>query len=269
MLAISLAAALLIYTAGLARAWRRVGYGRGVRPIEAAAFVAGWLALAFAVSPAMHDWSETWLAAHMVQHELLMVVAAPLIVVSSPLVAALWTIPAAARQRMFDTIRRPFVSAGWNALTAPLTVFCLHGLALWIWHLPSLYDAALESPSLHHVQHACFFGTAALFWWGLAHGRWGRFGYGAAVFYVFATSLHGGVLGALLTFSPEPWYPAYNHQAHGHQDAHALALTPLEDQQLAGLLMWVPAGIILAACGLALFAAWLRESDRRVKSYLS
>jgi putative membrane protein len=269
MLAISLAAALAIYGAGLLRAWRRVGYGRGISPRAALAFGAGWASLAFAVSPPMHAWSDTWLAAHMVQHELLMVVAAPLIAVSAPMVAFLWTMPAAARQRMFDAVRRPAVAAGWSALTAPLTVFSLHGLALWVWHLPSLYDAALASPGLHHVQHACFFGSAALFWWGLAHGRWGRLGYGAAVFYVFATSLHGGVLGALLTFSPEPWYPAYDHQAHGHEHAHDLALTPLEDQQLAGLLMWVPAGVIFAACGLALFAAWLRESDRRAKSYLS
>ena len=87
------------------------------------------------------------------------------------------------------------------------------------------------------------------------HGRRGRTGYGAAVVYVFATAVHGGLLGALLTVSPRMWYLPYvaNHPA---------ALTPLEDQQLAGLLMWVPASLTFVAAGLSLFAAWLRHSDR-------
>jgi putative membrane protein len=106
------------------------------------------------------------------------------------------------------------------------------------------------------LQHLCFFGTAALFWWGIAHGRYGRIGHGAAVLYVFATAIHGGALGALLTFSPHVWYTPYLAR-------HSVALTPLEDQQLAGLLMWVPGGLVFVAAGLALFAAWLRESDRR------
>ena len=84
-------------------------------------------------------------------------------------------------------------------LTAPASVFLLHAIALWVWHLPALYDYALEHEGVHVVQHLCFFGTAALFWWGIAHGRYGRVGYGAAVVYVFATAVHGGVLGALLT----------------------------------------------------------------------
>jgi hypothetical protein len=108
------------------------------------------------------------------------------------------------------------------------------------------------------VQHISFFGTAALFWWGIAHGRYGRIAYGAAVVYVFATAVHSGVLGALLTFSPRVWYAPY-------LTSHASGLTPLEDQQLAGLLMWVPAGLIFAMGGLGFFAAWLRESDRRTR----
>ena len=110
---------------------------------------------------------------------------------------------------------------------------------------------------MHVVQHLCFFGTAALFWWGIVHGRQGRLGYGAAVVYLFVTAVHGGVLGALLTVSPRVWYAPY--LAH-----HPAGLTPLEDQQLAGLLMWIPAGLAFAAGALFLFAAWLRQSDRRV-----
>jgi cytochrome c oxidase assembly factor CtaG len=121
-----------------------------------------------------------------------------------------------------------------------------------------LYAYALAHESIHVLQHFCFFGTAALFWWGIAHGRYGRIGYGVAVMYVFATAVHSGVLGALLTLSPRVWYPPYaTHPGR--------ALSPLEDQQLAGLLMWVPAGLLLAVGGLTLFAAWLKESDRRTR----
>ena len=133
--------------------------------------------------------------------------------------------------------------------------FILYGLALWIWHIPALYDAALEHEVVHVVQHLCFFGTAALFWWGIVHGRQGRLGYGAAVVYLFVTAVHGGVLGALLTVSPRVWYVPYLVQ-------HPAGLTPLEDQQLAGLLMWIPPVLAFAAGALFLFAAWLRQSDR-------
>jgi putative membrane protein len=258
MLATSLALMLGVYATGVIRVWRSAGYGRGIRPVDALAFVCGWLALVAALSPPLDGWSEAWLMAHMAQHELLMVIAAPLIAVSAPLIALLWATPSAIRRRALDGARRRPIVAAWSAVTAPVSVFLLHGVALWVWHLPVLYVYALEHEAAHILQHLCFFGTAALFWWGIAHGRYGRLGYGAAVFYVFATAVHSGVLGALLTFSPRVWYVPY-------LTARRDGLTPLEDQQLAGLLMWVPGGLILAACGLALFAAWLRESDRRTR----
>src|SRR5205085_8902626 len=91
---------------------------------------------------------------------------------------------------------------------------------------------------------------------------YGRAGYGAAVFYVFATAIHGGVLGALLALSPRAWYAPYLVPHDGF-------LSPLEDQQLAGLLMWVPAGLVFVAGGLSLFAAWMREAERRSHRYPS
>jgi putative membrane protein len=84
-------------------------------------------------------------------------------------------------------------------------------------------------------------------------GRYGRAGYGASVFYVFTTSVHTGVLGALFTFLPRPLYPIYS----------ARTSDPLVDQQLAGLIMWIPAGFVFTLAGVALFAAWLAESGRR------
>ena len=119
---------------------------------------------------------------------------------------------------------------------------------------------SLSTPSAALSSHFfwSFFGSAALFWWALVHGRFRRQGYGAAVVWVFTTSLHSGVLGALLTFAPRLWYPIYEERTG------RFGLSALEDQQLAGLLMWVPAGFVFLLLGLALFAAWLGESERRV-----
>lgn len=255
MLVSSLVVLVVVYAAGVMRLWRTAGFGRGVRPIEAVAFAAGWLALVVALSPPLDDWSEQWLAAHMVQHELLMVVAAPLFAVGAPLVGMLWAMPADARRTLVAGLRRTRVPVMWRIVTAPSTAFILYGFALWIWHVPALYDAALAHEAVHAVQHLFFFGTAALFWWGIVHGRQGRAGYGAAVVYLFVTALHGGVLGALLTVSPRVLYAPY--AAH-----HPAGLSALEDQQLAGLLMWIPGGLAFVAGALFLLAAWLRQSDR-------
>lgn len=255
MLAGSLAVCFAVYTAGVVRVWRNAGYGRGVRPLEAIAFAAGCLALLVAVAPPLDEWSERWQAAHMVQHELLMVVAAPLFAVGAPLIGILWTLPSGLRRALVDTAQRTPLPAVWRTLTAPSTAFILYGLALWIWHVPALYDDALGDERVHAIQHLCFFGTAAIFWWGIVHGRQGRTGYGAAVVYLFVTALHAGVLGALLTVAPRVLYAPYlTHQPGG--------LSPLEDQQLAGLLMWVPGGLAFVAGALFLLAAWLRQSDR-------
>jgi putative membrane protein len=258
MLAASLAAAFVVYVVGVARVWRQAGFGRGVTAGQAAAFGAGWLTLFAALSGPMDDLSDRWLVAHMAQHELLIVVAAPLIAFSAPLIALLWALPARSRSGAATLVRSGTMAAAWTALSAPVTVFVLHGVALWVWHLPLLYDLALASEPVHILEHFCFFGTAALFWWGIAHGRYGRAGYGAAVVYVFATAAHSGILGALLTVSPRVWYAPY-------LITHPSGVTPLEDQQLAGLLMWVPAGVAFVAGALVLFAAWLRQSDRMTR----
>ena len=122
------------------------------------------------------------------------------------------------------------------ALTGPLAVFLLHAIAIWAWHIPRLYEAALHNDGIHALEHVSFVVTAALFWWGMVHGRYGRIGYGVAVLYVFLTAVHSSILGALMTVAPGVWYPAYTAAAS------AWHLDPLEDQQLAGLLMWVPSG---------------------------
>lgn len=246
------------YAAGVWRLWRSAGTGQGIRRWEAGAFAGGWLALVLALVSPVDALGAILFSAHMAQHELLMLVAAPLIVLGRPVVPILWALPPRGRERAGAMVRPPAVARLWHGLTAPLAVFALHGAALWAWHLPSLYQATLRSETVHALQHLSFFGSAVLFWWALAHGRYGRAGYGLAVLYVFATGMHSGALGALLTFAPRVVYPIYDAVAR------EWGLSALEDQQLAGLLMWIPSGLVFIAIGLALFAGWLGEAARRV-----
>jgi cytochrome c oxidase assembly factor CtaG len=142
----------------------------------------------------------------------------------------------------------------WRRLTDPFTAWCLHAAALWVWHAPALFQATLRSQWIHTWQHLSFFLSALLFWWSLFFARAGH-SYGVGVVYIFTTAIHTGLLGALLTFSPVIFYPAYV------TTAPLWGLTPLQDQQIGGLIMWIPAGALYMIAGLILFAAWLRESD--------
>ncbi len=245
---------LALYLTGLVRLWRNAGVGQGIQVRQAAGFGAGWVALAVALSPTLHELSERRLFAHMVQHELLMVIAAPFLAWSAPMVAVLWALPRRMRRgaaSLVPDVSRPW----WRLLTAAPSVFLLYAAALWLWHMPAAYVFAMEHGWAHDIEHLCFLFTACLFWWGIAYGEHGRARYGAAVVYVFATAVHGGLLGALLTVAPSVWYSPYFLQG-------TAGLSALEDQQLAGLLMWIPASIGFVVGGLMLFAAWLGHSDR-------
>ena len=229
---------------------RRAGPSR----IERAAFAAGWLALVVAILPWFDAAALELFSAHMAQHELMMLVGAPLIVAGRPLATCLWALPDTWRRRIALPLQQPTVVSLTRAIAAPVTAWTLHGLVVWIWHAPGLYELAVRSEPVHTLQHAMFISTSVLFWWGLVYGRYGRAGYGAAVFYVFTTAIHTGILGAMLTFAPTPLYGVY--ATSGHHD-------PLGDQQLAGLVMWIPAGLLLTIMGVGLFAAWLGASERR------
>jgi putative membrane protein len=253
-----LLAAGALYARGAARLWRVTEGGRGIRRWQIFSFAAGWTTLVVALHSPIAAVSEVLFSVHMTQHELLMVVAAPLLVLARPLGVFLWALPSANRARVGRWSRRPFVARSWRTLTGPLTVWILQGAALWIWHLPTLYQAAVENDWIHAGMHVCFLFTSALFWWALVHGRYGRLGYGIGVLYVFTTGIHSTVLGALLALAPRPWYAIYRARAP------LVHVDPLADQQLAGLLMWVPFGIVFVVIGLTLFAAWLGEAERRV-----
>ncbi|HZS08733.1 MAG TPA: cytochrome c oxidase assembly protein [Blastocatellia bacterium] len=247
-----------LYIRGVRRVWRQSAIDRGIRRWEAAAFAGGWLALVVALVSPLDAMGGALFSAHMTQHEVLMLIAAPLVVLGRPLVAFLWAMPLNWRRELVRAGKTTPVESGWRFLLNPVAAWLIHALVLWLWHAPALFQATLESDPVHAAQHLSFLVSALLFWEALVYGRDGRMGYGAAVLYVFTTAVHTSVLGALLTFANTLWYPVYQ------RTTAAWGLTAIEDQQIGGLIMWVPAGVVYIVAGLALFALWLRESERRV-----
>ena len=238
-----------------ARGFRRLQARTGRRHLgRAVAFGAGLTVVAVMLSAPVEHAALERLWAHMVQHEVLVTVAAPLIILGNPLPALMWALPAGSRKAVAPWWRKLSRSharpAGWAAWAG--SAFLVQTAALWAWHAPALYEAALADAWTHWLQHLSFLGTALLFWRALLLR--GERAYGAAVFYLFATSLHTGFLGVLLAFARRPLYPA---QTAG---AAEWGLTPLEDQQLAGLVMWVPAGLVYTAAALALAGLWIARS---------
>ena len=248
------ALAVWFYVRGLRTLWARGGVGRVVSKRRATCYAFAWLTLLVALVSPLDAMGAVLFSAHMVQHLLLMMVAAPLFVLGDPLTASLWTFPIGARRGVGAWwLRRTWLRAGWRTISSPGAAWLLHVVTLWLWHVPSLYDRALADERVHVVEHLTFFATALLFWWALfaPHGR--RLGSGAGVVYLFAAALQGTILGALLTLARHPLYTAH------FGTTRAWGLTPLEDQQLAGLLMWVPASAVYLAALVPLALRILRE----------
>jgi putative membrane protein len=254
---VALAVSALAYAIGIARVWGQAGRGRGVRRWEAVCFAAGWVALALALLSPLHALGQMLFWLHMAQHEILMLVAAPLLVLGRPVTAWTWSLPRRWRRGVGTRLRPPVVRRTWRIVGSALGAWVLHAIALWFWHIPALFDATLDSELIHALQHLSFFGSALLFWWAMTAAGPNALGTGAAILYVFTTSLHSSLLGVLLTFAPTPWYPRYVHPGP------VWGLTPLEDQQLGGLVMWIPAGVVYVIAGLALMAVWLRDPAAR------
>lgn len=131
------------------------------------------------------------------------------------------------------------------------------------WHVPALYQRTLDSGLVHALQHSSFLLTALLFWWSVLPEASLRGRHGVAIMSLFSTMVYTGGLGALLTLARTPWYPAYG------EGAPLWGLTLLEDQQLAGLIMWVPGGVTYLLATLWLVAAWLQASEPRVAPALT
>lgn len=251
----SLALTAILYTAGTIRMVRRSANPKLHAP-AVAFFVAGWLSLLIALDSPLHELGEQLFWVHMTQHEILMMISAPLLVLGRPLIPFLWALPQRWRERVANIGRARSFRTMWDGFSSPVSAWLISALALWVWHLPWLFDKTLQNDWMHAAQHTTFLLTALLFWWPLTNPA-PRFGYGSAIVYVFTTALHTSILGALLTFAPRPWYSPYV------STAPLWHLTALEDQQLGGLIMWIPAGTLLIAVGLWLVVKWLSQSQVR------
>jgi len=243
-----------VYTAG---AWRR-GSFRILR-WRHASFFAGWLTLFLALTSPIHELGEQLFSAHMLQHEIMILVSAPLIAAAHPGATCLWAFAPRHRAGLGAWVHGIESSRPIRFITRPLAAWLLEAAALWLWHIPFLYQATLRSDWIHAAQHLSFFVTAVIFWSALYGVGRSAMGYGAATFYVFGTAVHCSALGALLTFSAVLWYPAYA------STTGRWGMSPLEDQQLGGVIMWVPSAVVFIIVALGLFAGWLQESDRRLK----
>lgn len=242
LVALMLAAALL-YVSGVSRLWRRAGKGRGIHWGDTARFAVGWTALAIAFFSPLDTLAPRSFFLHMVQHEMLMVVAAPLLVLSRPLEAFAWAV---------GPMRLP--RRWWRWMSEPIAAWCFHALALWSWHVPLLFSLALADQAVHVLQHTCFFLSALAFWWAVC-GPAARASGGAAMGLLFTTMLHTSALGALLAVAPTAWYSAAMLPP-------LFGLTPLEDQQLGGLVMWVPGSLGYLAAALFIARRWLTMPRR-------
>lgn len=254
-----LAVSLLLLTAWLySRGSRRRPLRKSARSRSAFIrrrryFWIGWSTLAVALASPLDPMGEVLFWAHMVQHELMMLIAAPLLVASRPSSALLRGLPMPVA-RGFGSVTRASATQGlWWFIVSPSIAWTIHTIGLWGWHLPSLFEAGLTNTWIHALQHLSFLWIALIFWFSLM--RSDRRHSGGAVLYLFTTAVHASLLGALLTFAPEPWYAPYV------TTAPEWGLSALEDQQLGGLIMWMPAGIVFVVAGLMSLARTMRESD--------
>ena len=235
---VGLALGVWCYARGVRRVWHAAGTGRGIAPWRVGCFAGGILAVTLALLSPIDAVAGALFAVHMTQHMLLVVVAAPLLLAGDPGLASLWALDVGARRRGTAWWRSArALPAIWRVLRIPLVAWTLHVATLWAWHLPTLYGAALRDERVHVAEHAAFFLTALVFWYPIVERPRSRARIGTTVLYLFAAALQCTLLGAAITFARRPWYAGH------YATTAAWGLTPLEDQQLAGLIMWIPASL--------------------------
>jgi putative membrane protein len=242
-------------------AYRRGRTGGPRRPVDtwrARCFTLALVALGLALLSPLDALSSALASAHMVQHLLLVVVAAPLLALSAPSSAILRGSPLAVRRASGRWRRRLGLTHGNLAvLRHPAAVWLLQVGVLWFWHAAAPYDAALDNRFLHLLEHASFLVTAVLFWHVVIGVRGAaRVSGGLGVLLVFAMAMQSVFLSVLLTFARTPWYSGYA------TTTAPWGLDPLTDQQLAGAIMWIPAGGIYLAAALVLLITWIGATER-------
>jgi putative membrane protein len=249
--------ALVGYAVGHARLRKRTVHARVARRRQASYFMAGWLTLVAAAISPLHAAGERSFTLHMIEHELLMLVAAPLLILSGPLETMLWALPSALRKSVGRLARSRAVDLTWRWLRNAVFATTLQSAVLWVWHAPYFFERALVVEGWHIAQHLCFVISALLFWSAMLRDRHCPTSAAVASLCLFATSVISGALGALMAFSASPWYARYTLMGMA-----PFGLTALEDQQLAGLLMWIPGGLVHAGAALVLLHSLTRMTTR-------
>jgi putative membrane protein len=225
---------------------------------RAGLFAIGYTALVVALISPLHAVGEQYFSVHMVQHLLLSLVAAPLLLLSNSMPVFLWALPRRERATIGRLVGQAGpVRSGLHWLTLPLVAWWLFVATQWLWHVPAAYQWALENRWAHYLEHLSFFVTAVIFWWPVigAPPLPSPLGYPTRLAYTFLAWLPNSFLGAGITLSRGPLYPYYvtTAQING-TDA-------LVDQQLAGLIMWVPGDILFAVILLLLFVAFMQAEE--------
>jgi putative membrane protein len=241
-----------LYAVGIGKLWRRASQSRTPLAWRAVAFVTGWITLVGTLVSPLHWLGEHLFTFHMIEHEILMAVSAPIVVVARPVGVLMWGLPSRCRRAVGKMMKGTVAQRAWEWTTRGTTATTLHAIAIWAWHAPLLFDAAVTNVAIHRLQHLSFFATAVLFWWSIL---W-RSDRGLAAWHLFLTMLHTSILGALMALAPHVLYIAQTRVSQ------QWGLMPLEDQQLAGMIMWIPAGTIYAGAALALLALWISVSGK-------
>jgi cytochrome c oxidase assembly factor CtaG len=246
----------LFIAIGLVRLRMRGGYSKQwLRQSTLLSF--GWFSLLIALNSPIHSLGESLFWVHMIQHEVLLLISAPLFVVGNLYQAALAAFPQKFSKELGGVLRETGLHSAFLFFSRPLPAWCLGAAGLWIWHVPLLFDATLRSDAIHAAQHLTFLSTSFFFWVALLAAATRRAAHGISILYLFATAIQTTFLGVLMTYSARPWYSPYVFTAP------QFGYSPLEDQQIGGLIMWIPAGAVFTAIALALVPAWLRSSDVR------
>ncbi|MGZ5006717.1 MAG: cytochrome c oxidase assembly protein [Methylobacter sp.] len=226
-----------------------------------AVFALGMLALVVALMSPLDSLAEWLFSAHMTQHLMLMLAAPPLLVLGRMDLVLLWTFPLPLRRwigQRWNKALRLRVAIG--LLGQPVSVWLLASTAMWFWHIPGPYAWAFSHRYIHILEHLSFFLTSLAFW-ALVLRPFSRnkSGHGAALMLLITFALESSLLGALLVFAGHPLYVVHTvHLPYFPDD-----MSPLQDQQLAGLIMWVPAGFVQLAALAAVFADLLSVSQSR------
>jgi putative membrane protein len=242
------------YGRGIQELWSRGGAGATISRTRVLAFAAGLAAVVLAHAPPVHELAEASFAGHMVQHMLLLVVAGPLLAAAGIGLPLMLATPPPVRRRLARW--RTGGPARWLRRPAnrAVVVVAVHAAALWIWHFPAPYLAALHSSAVHAAEHASFLAAAWLLWALVVGPRWQRLAGPLALLLLFATGMAAAALGAVLTLAPSPLYPA---------EAFPAGADPLREQQLAGLAMWIPMDAVVLAVAAGVFLRWLTGLERR------